>query len=236
MKMPISTKVSLIVITALLITLIFGWIHYTNKIRNAEISNLIAIRDSVSHYSAKINGLQTEIFEKNALVLSQSEAIKAGLVDKEALRKLNIKQATEITSLKTLLSIVRDSISHTGQIVVVKDTAWVLPKNAILLPFSFTDKNKYISLAGEFDKVGKLNYSLQIPIDLDIYIGYEKKTLKTVVTTTNPYVKVNDILSVKMDKNKPKKFSVGVYGGYGISQTGLSPMVGVGIGYNLFSF
>lgn len=234
--MSASTKISLIAITALLTVLIFGWIHYTNQIRNLEISNLIAITDSVSHYQKKINGIEKEIFEKNALILSQKDAIKAGLLEREELKKVGIRQATEITSLKALISVIRDSVQHNGQVIVVKDTAFVLPKNAILLPFSFSDKNKHLSLIGNFDKVGKLGYSLNIPVNLDIYIGYEKKRLKTVVTTTNPYVKISDMVSVKLDNPKPKKFNVGAFVGYGVNDTGLSPIIGVGVGYSIFSF
>ena len=37
-------------------------------------------------------------------------------------------------------------------------------------------------------------------------------------------------------KSKPKRFGIGVVGGYGLSKDGLMPFVGVGVSYNLFSF
>lgn len=37
-------------------------------------------------------------------------------------------------------------------------------------------------------------------------------------------------------KQKPKRFGLGVHAGYGISKNGLSPYIGVGVHYNIFSW
>lgn len=228
--------VKILAILGVLAILVIGWKYHTTKIKKLQISNLSAMNDTVSHYKAKINGIQNYIAEKDAIILSQKDAIKAGLIDKEALKKLNIKQLSEITSLKATLKVVRDSVQHTGQIVVIKDTTWLLPKNAILLPFSFSDTTKYISLKGSFNEKGTLSYAFSAPIDLSVYVGYDKRKLKTSVTTTNPYILISDMLTVKTDIKPQKKFHVGLFVGYGASDMGISPLFGVGVGYSIFSF
>lgn len=37
-------------------------------------------------------------------------------------------------------------------------------------------------------------------------------------------------------KPKPKRLGIGIVGGYGLSKDGLTPFVGIGVSYNLFSF
>lgn len=37
-------------------------------------------------------------------------------------------------------------------------------------------------------------------------------------------------------KSKPKRFGIGIVGGYGLSKDGVSPFIGVGVSYNLWRF
>lgn len=214
--------------------LYFEWRSYSSKLRSVAESNIVALNDTVKHYQIEIDKQKLEVFEKNALILSQKDAIQAGLLDRDALRKINIEQASELTKIRALVSIVRDSVSHTG--IVIKDTAWINPKYSILLPFSFSDSTKFINLKGYFNQTGKLNYSLKIPINLKVYTGYENKVLKTSIVTDNPYISIQDITTIKMDSPKIKKFGIGIFTGYGMSSGGLSPVIGVGINYNIFTF
>lgn len=231
-----KNTLKIIAILSLVAIVFIGWQYHTTRIKKLQISNLSALNDTVSHYKTKIAGIETFVAERDALILTQKEAIKAGFLEKETLKKLNIKQLSEITRLKATLEVVRDSVQHTGQIVVVKDTAWLLPKNAILLPFPFSDSTKYIFLKGRFNENGVMSYAFLSKIDLDLYVGYDKRKLKAVVTTNNPYINIGEILSIKTDIKPPKKFHVGAFIGYGASEQGLSPFFGVGVGYSLFSF
>ena len=214
--------------------LYFGWRSYSSKLRSIAESNVVALNDTIKHYQIEIDKQKLEVFEKNALILSQKDAIQAGLLDRDALRKINIEQASELTKIKALISVVRDSVSHTG--IVIKDTAWITPKYSILLPFSFSDSTKFINLKGYFNQSGKLIYSLKVPVNLDVYTGYKDKVLKTSIVTDNPYISIQDITTIKMDSPKIKKFGIGIFTGYGISSGGLSPVIGVGINYNIFTF
>ena len=62
------------------------------------------------------------------------------------------------------------------------------------------------------------------------------RVLKTSIVTDNPYIFIQDITTIKIGFPKSKKFGIGIFTGYGISSGGLSPVIGIGINYNVFSF
>ena len=221
---------------AFLAILVIGWVYHTNKLQKLNVANVAAMNDTVSHYKTKIAGIEVFVAERDAIILTQKEAIKAGLLSKEELKKLNISQSTEISRLKAKIEVIRDSVEHNGQIVVIRDTAFIAPKNAIILPFSFSDSTKFVSLRGRFNDAGKFSYTFSSTIDLNLYVGFEKRKLKAVATTTNPYVIIQDITTIKTDIKPPKRFTVGLFAGYGAGEKGLSPFFGVGVGYSLLAF
>lgn len=224
-------------VLALLTASYFVGRHYANRSHQAELNNYIALQDTVRNYQTKIDGLTVEVFETKRVVLSQVDAIKVGLVEKEALRKLNIKTLSELTSLKMQINIVRDSVSNNGQVVYI-DTNKLKP--AILLPFTFSDKTKYFSLAGGYDLTGRMNYTFDVPaLNINVYGGVDKKGIaKLSVTTDNPYIKFNDIKSTKISVSKPSRIGFGVMAGYGVvyvdKQFKLAPSVSVGVFYRIW--
>ena len=120
-----------------------------------------------------------------------------------------------------------------------------MPRNAILLPFSFDNKNKkdkWLSLSGTFTNIGKLDsVHLSLNFDIDILSGINKETKKrtTSVLTDCPYVKTIGIRSFKFDEAKPKRWGVGFQIGYGLSLDNnphFSPFLGVGIQRNIIRF
>lgn len=229
-------KTKLTLFLACLAILIVGWWYHTNKLQRLNVANVAAMNDTVSHYKTKVAGIETFVSERDAIILTQKEAIKAGLLSKEELKKLNISQATEISRLKAKIEVIRDSVEHNGQIVVIRDTAFVTPKNAIILPFSFSDTTKFVSLRARFNDAGKFSYTFSSQVDLNLYVGFEKRKLKAVATTTNPHIIIQDITTVKTDIKPPKRFTVGLFAGYGAGGNGLSPFFGVGVGYSLLAF
>jgi hypothetical protein len=64
------------------------------------------------------------------------------------------------------------------------------------------------------------------------YPGFELQELNSIII--NP--EKHPVLNKFTNKSKPKRFGVGVYGGYGIGVNGLSPQIGVGLFYNLLQF
>ena len=205
--------------------------HIFFQLRIAHIDrqaadNIKALRDTVIQYKTKIKGLQTLVFEKNALIMDKNNALRANLIEKEELRKLHFKSLSEVTRLTSYIRLLRDSVT-TDAVIVYVDSSKTLK-----LPFKFADKNEYLSLNGSFDYNGTMRYSLEMPVKLDIYVGISKdNSYKSTVTTTNPYVKIEDIVTVKMDTQKKKNFGIGVFSGVGFTAKGIQPIVGVGVSY-----
>lgn len=229
--------IGIVAFLALLAGSYFVGRHYANKSNKAVLSNYIALQDTVRNYQTKIDGLSVEVFETKRVILSQKDAIKVGLVEKEALKKLNIKTLADLTTLKMQISIVRDSVKHNGQVVYI-DSSKHNP--AILLPFTFSDKNKYFALAGGYDLTGKMNYNFDVPaLNINVYGGVDKKGIaKLSVTTDNPYIKFNDIQSIKIDVAKQRRIGFGIMAGYGVvyvdKQFKLAPAVTAGVFYRIW--
>ena len=229
-----------LVIYLLIAIFVIGSVYFAfkgilRKERDRSLQNIEALQDTVRSYKTKIKELEVTVFETKRVVLSQADAIKVGLVERDALRKLNIKTLTELTALKIRLSIVIDSVPNTGEIVYIDNS-----KPALLLPFTFRDSTKYYSLSGGFDLLGKMDYSLTIAsLNLDIYGGVDKKGVaKVSVTTDNPYIRINTIESVKITTPSTKRIGVGALLGYGITykdkQFILAPSLTVGLFYRLW--
>lgn len=209
--------------------------HISNQEKKTAISNIIALRDSVRHYVVEIDKLKYMVAEKNAVVLSQKDAIKSGMVEKEALKKLNIKYLTELNTITAEFKITRDSLKHNGIIGIDPQTS----KPYIGLPFTFSEINRNYSVTGGFNNKGAMNLSVSVPLKLSIYGAVDKKGVaKVSVLTDNPMVKISEITSVKIEVAKPKRYGFGIMGGYGIAiingQAKLAPTVTAGIYFRIW--
>lgn len=228
--------IGIVAILALLTASYFVGRYYANKANRVNIDNIIALRDSVKHYKVTIGKLEYDVAEKGQIVLSQKDAIKTGLLEKEALKRLNIKYLSELTSAKGLVNILRDSIGHNG--VIYLDTTTHRP--AIGLPFTFGDTTKFYTFGGGFNIKGKMNFALKVPISLNVYTGVDKKgKKKAVILTDNPYVSIGEITSLKIDYPKPSRFGIGLSAGYGAflgTPIKFAPFVGISLNYNLIRF
>lgn len=64
------------------------------------------------------------------------------------------------------------------------------------------------------------------------YPGFELLELNSIIIDPDKH----PLLKKFTKQSKPKRFGLGVYGGYGIGVNGLSPQIGVGLSYNLIQF
>lgn len=229
-----KTKYFIYVIIAFVVILTGSHIMFQVRISRSDklhYQNIANLRDTINEYQTVIKGLKVNVAEKNSIILSQKDAIKANLIEKEQLKKLNIKSLNSLTELRAYISVLRDSVSTDAIIVYVDST------KALKLPFTFRDSTEYVYLKGRFNYDAVMSYSLSLPIDLNVYVGVDKKGVsKAVVTSTNPYVKINDILSIKTDISRPSRFGIGLFGGVGVTMKGLQPIIGVGVTYSLIRF
>ena len=223
-----------ILLAILAVLSILGYFWYKDIIKDRErlISNISALNDSISVYKKVIFGKETIIYEKNALILSQKEAIRVGLLEREELRKLNIKNLNEINHLKGIIEIIKDS---SGIVNVIHDT--IEHSSKIVLPFYYPNSDEFHSFSCKIDTNGVFGYKIQVPLNLKVFTHYVKQTPKTTVTTTNPYVKIGNIETI-ITPVKRHKYNFSVYVGYGIGLKEFKPqpIIGVGIGRTLFSF
>ena len=189
-------------------------------------------------YNIKLDSITLIVVEKEQEILTQREAIKQGFITKEEMKKLDIKRVNEITKLKaridTLLHIKPDAK------VVYVDTCGENPRPALLLPFSFEKKDKWLSLEGKYNIKGELDVSLKMDVPLSIIGSIDKgtKEYKVSVITENSYIKITDINSSKLDVPRVKKWGIGLAIGYGtsISAPKLSPFIGFGVTRTIIRF
>jgi len=175
----------------------------THALAVARIDNLLVI-DS---YEVEIGGLKRQVYEKEQLILTKNEAIKTGYLEKERYRKLYLNSISHVADLTIEISILKDSLSHTGVIVSVPDPVTHAERPAILLPFTFQKYDRWIKLDGTFDTKGNMYYSLLIPdIDIDLTTGNKKRSRDPVISamTTYPYITSINISSVQVIK--PDRF------------------------------
>ena len=214
------------------------------KGRKVVENNYAALLDSVSRYQVKIGGLLVDVYEKGQLILTQKEALRLGLVEKDFLKKLNLRQLNQITELQGRVAVLMDSIKHGGQVVYVpvKDSSITQP--AILLPFSFKDSTEYYRLYGRFDERGNMSAGFNIPpFKIRLVSGTDSNTgmEKISVIPSNKYIVIDDLQSVDIPRPKEriKRFGIGVSVGV---MTPISPPykivpgVGVTLNYNFIRF
>jgi hypothetical protein len=241
--MSVKTKYLLLALILVLGALyIVGYVSGRKVRDRASQTQIDALNARISVYSTVLNKTKVTVAQKEQLILTQRDALKKDSLTREELRKLNIKQASEITKLKLRIDTLLADVSHNGQIIQL-DTVFLDKRsgNAILLPFSFEKKDKWLNLQGSFDGQGKLNVSLKMDAKVDIYLGVDKTTKKYTasVLTDNTYLNTISVNSIKMDVPTVKRYGIGVIGGYGIglgNPLRAMPFIGFGISYNLIKF
>jgi hypothetical protein len=239
MSIKVRTPYLAIIILALLASTFFVGKYLGSKKTDNALNGLILAKNrQIETYEVMLRDAKTFVTEKDQEVTTLKEAKKSLEVTNEELRKLNIRTLHELTRLNLQIDTMLDDISNMGIIIPINEPIVDnKPQNAIKLPFSFIKKDDWLDLKGDFDSKGKLAIGLKINAPIDIYTGWDnhKKTYKSVVTTTNPYIKVLYIKSQKFDVKKTNRYGVGLQAGYSLvlsNPVKLSPTLGLGISYN----
>ena len=189
----------------------------TQKERAQNVANLKASRDSIEAYQIVVNELTLQVQQKNAIILTQEDAIKTGILEREYLRKLYLKEVVTSTSLTGTIKMLQDSLKkQPGTIIIhVKDSTGI-PSDYVKLPFILLSLNqKYLSLSAGMNLDATAWYNLSVPFSGRVTVGYQKDGLfKTkavgIVTTDNPYLKINnmEVLVVEKKKTRPGVYFV----------------------------
>jgi len=146
----------------------------------------------------------------------------------------NIKQQVKV-EVRTV--IVKEPIE-----IVKVDTYRIDESLFIKLPLSLYREKEWYKLGISInEKAEGVIDSLIIINTPSFYYGYEKWKIKNlfekrqptiVYKDKNPYIQVESIENIII-KEKRKPFSFGIQAGYGITNKGLSPYIGIGGQYNL---
>ena len=210
-----DVKKTISIIIAFLIVLTGAYLGgrwSTSKERSRQITNIHAARDSIKMYDITIDKLQLRVFEKNAFILSQKDAITAGILENERLKKLHIKDVIANAKLEGRIHALEDSLDLVPgtNIIVVHDTATGEDKECVEIPFTLLDiKSSDLLLSAGMDSLRKAWYDITVPFSGEITIGYEKAGfLKT--KPVGIFITENKILDItNMDiyiKEDSKKF------------------------------
>ncbi len=240
----IQVKTKYIIIGAILAILsvfISGWVLGHRKAVSVADRLLIVKNREIRHYITVIEKDSVLVAQKEQIILSQRQAIKAGEIEREELRRLNIKKANEVTRLRLKIDTLLTNVDNNATVIVLYDTITKTPRNAVLLPFITTKNDQWLTLKDSTDINGDTFVSLGMDVPIDIWSVIEKKTKKPIfiLTTKNTYIKTLSINSIKMDTPKPKRWGIGLQLGYGlILSDPIEPSlyIGVGISRNLFRF
>ena len=238
----IKTKTIVIgVLIALFVAFGAGWLLGRFNRNSTSDSIINGLNQTMRIYEYKIGDMEMQAHEKDALIMSLRNAFSEGLVLKEELRLLKIKKLNEVTHLETAVEILLDSIAYLQ--ANPPDNPPCPPDEnhpVLYLPLVFHETNQYLNLQGNFDENGKLSMDIKLPLSLDVWTGFDKRTkkYKAVLTYENPYVQTIDIRNVKMEWSKASRFGLAVIGGYGVSWGNYKPLpiIGIGIAYNVIRF
>lgn len=181
-----------------------------NDIKEINDHNIAALNDSVHYFKTKYGD---EVASKMILY-----------GDIETLRLANDSLAQRI---QAMVNKPEHVVYIENEIIREKhDTAWKITAPDMIKQFDFSDK--WRQLAGN---VALKDSSLKLTIDKDIVnadMAIAIKDGKAYVTSSNPYLHVNNIQGVTLPKEKKKWFSVGPSIGVGIGTDGkIRPYAGI---------
>lgn len=206
----------------LCVVLCVGLVRACNAERSAEEQNehnIIALTDSVKYYKDKFG---------------QEVATKTILIGD--LKTLQLANDSLVEKVKAMMGKEKPQqvIYITNEIVNEKhDTCWRNP--SLVNPFDFS--NKWRVLSGNVilkDSVLGLSIDKDI-VNADFTIAL--KDGKAWVSSSNPYVHVNDIQGFTLPKPKNKHWHIGPYVGVGLGEDlKIHPTVGAGVTYSILSW
>jgi hypothetical protein len=176
---------------------------------------------------------------------------KGRLITKQKANEFNNRKTIEhlldtietVSKIKQQVKVVtRTIIKHDTLTIRDIDTLTIDGTKYIGLPLSLYRDSEWYSIGFTVDKdANGIIDSIVIINKPSFYYGYDKWKLKNllekrepiiVFKDDNPYIEVKTMENIIV-KEKKKPFSIGVQTGYGITKSGLSPYVGLGLQYNI---
>lgn len=214
---------SWLVLIFAIIIIIFCVKACNNGIRKENSKLIESLNDSISYYR-DVEG----ILHSKISVIEDDYFLKLKLKDKEIAELQDLvkkyKNVKSATIIKTETKIVEKIVNKT-----VLDTI----SNTPIYESSFNLKD-YI-WGNIVAKKDTTDIKINIKNDFNIVTYKERGKLVLDVSDKNPY-SVTKVQRSYINLPKQKRFGLGVNAGYGISKSGLSPYIGLGVNYNILNF
>lgn len=214
---------SWLVLIFAIIIIIFCVKACNNGIRKENSKLIESLNDSISYYR-DVEG----ILHSKISVIEDDYFLKLKLKDKEIVELQDLvkkyKNVKSATIIKTETKIVEKIVNKT-----VLDTI----SNTPIYESSFNLKD-YI-WGDIVAKKDTTDIKINIKNDFNIVTYKERGKLVLDVSDKNPY-SVTKVQRSYINLPKQKRFGLGVNTGYGISKSGLSPYIGLGVNYNILNF
>lgn len=188
--------------------------------------NIEALSIEAEQYKGK-NG---ELIEKQQILLGDMNTLKVANEDLyKRLKSMEIKNAEQALRIEGLINNPkRDTVWY-----VNNDTIYIDKKVNITKPFDFSDKYRVLQ-GNVFISEGNLGLNIDKDIiKFDYTAAFKDGQLY--ITSDNPYVQYNNITGIQVPKQKKKRWTVGIYGGFGVHYNvptksfGYGPQIGAGV-------
>jgi hypothetical protein len=199
-----KTKNLLLLIAAIIALSFFLGRWSTSGLRSTQYDEISELRDVMKIYQVELRDREQTIYEKDQILGTQREAIKAGILERDLLKATNIKKATQITQLKARLQAAIDSIpiSDTVFITVDNEDGSGEVKTYAQLPFSWDYSDQWISLQTGITLQKQGWFQLEAPTGFSIVLGGKDGKQVAAVTTPSPYVSITDFNVVRLKEEK----------------------------------
>lgn len=214
-----------------LAVVVFLWFQSCNEkaALKSELSQIDkAINDTIQHFQTK----EGEFASTRLALNGEKNSLEAYLRESRDSTKMVQNQ---FKRFKRVAAAVKTKT--TTEIKQIK-VPYVINGKEFDIPFEKSDQ--FYSLSGRSTNKGLTISNITIPNTQSIAIGdrkegFFKTEFRIEVVNSNPYVKTQEVESFVFKQSK-KRFGVGAFVGYGASSEGLSPLIGVGITYDLIRF
>lgn len=181
--------------------------RYQSQINEANTALYEANRD-ISQYEIIVDNLAEHASEQELLVVSTQEALFEMEKEGERLRALNMKHVRAIGELQLKIEALITDIPPVDTLIIYKECDEV-EGSFIKLPQAYRYQDDYIKTATLINEQGLASHRFTVfPFDMPIVLGtkrdglFKREVEIAAVTTTNPYVDVEDIKFIVVDKQK----------------------------------
>jgi hypothetical protein len=232
--------IALVIAALSALTIVLAVLLFKTERRLQTAQSVIVEQNSkVEHYT---NSLGLEVAKRVALELSIGEVQK---YYEDYIADIRAQHRVKVSELEAAIRAATSTTipGSTEVVIIAKDTC--VAGQEIPSELSFLSTSEWMDISGiVFIKELRIDYEITVR-DSVSFIMYKrrrgflrtgKEELFIEGTSKNPFTTVSGLQGFKIAENRRRPFGIGISAGYGISGTGLSPYIGVGLNYSILRF